>query len=70
MIKNYLVSNILQEEIMAYPEWVEKYRKSGTNISCIHLKYIQYLKINNSWVPSEISGKTQKLLDKLQIHIT
>ncbi len=35
-----------------------------------HLKYIQHLKINNSWVSGEISGKTQKLLDKLQIHIT
>ena len=36
----------------------------------IHLKYIQRLKINNSWVSGEISSKTQKLLDKLQIHIT
>ena len=36
----------------------------------IHLKYIQRLKINNSWVTGEISGKTQKLLDKLDIHIT
>ena len=35
-----------------------------------HLKYIQRLKKNNSWVSGEISGKTQKLLDKLQIHIT
>ena len=35
-----------------------------------HLKYIQRLKINNSWVSGEISSKTQKLLDKLQIHVT
>ncbi|KWW26639.1 MAG: Uncharacterized protein AUK63_2565 [bacterium P3] len=35
-----------------------------------HLKYIQRLKINNSWVSAEISGKTQKLLDKLNVHIT
>ena len=35
----------------------------------IHLKYIQCIKINSSWVPGEISGKTQKLLDALDIHI-
>ena len=35
-----------------------------------HLKYIQRIKINNSWVTGEISGKTQKLLDKLNVHIT
>ena len=36
----------------------------------IHLKYIQRIKINNSWVTAEISGKTQKLLDALDLHIT
>lgn len=35
-----------------------------------HLKYIHYLKIDDSWVVSEISQKTQKLLDKLKLHIT
>ena len=35
-----------------------------------HLKYIHRLKINNSWVTGEISGKTQKLLDALNVHIT
>lgn len=35
-----------------------------------HLKYISYLKIGDSWVVSEISGKTQKILEKLKIHIT
>ena len=35
-----------------------------------HLKYIQCIKINNSWVTCEISGKSQKLLNKLNIHIT
>ena len=35
----------------------------------IHLKYIQRIKINSSWVSGEISGKTQKLLDALDIHI-
>ena len=36
----------------------------------MHLKYIQRLKINGFWVTGEISGKTQKLLDALDIHIT
>ena len=36
----------------------------------IHLKYIHAVKINSSWVTGEISGKTQKLLDALKIHIT
>ena len=36
----------------------------------IHLKYIQRIKINSSWVTGEISGKTQKLLDSLNVHIT
>ena len=35
-----------------------------------HLKYILRIKINGSWVTGEISGKTQKLLDKLDLHIT
>ena len=36
----------------------------------IHLKYIHAVKMNSSWVTGEISGKTQKLLDALKIHIT
>ena len=35
-----------------------------------HLKYIQTLKINNSWVLSEISSKTQKFLDAMSLPIT
>lgn len=35
-----------------------------------HLKYIHVLKIKNSWVLSEISGKTQKFLDALSLPIT
>lgn len=35
-----------------------------------HLKYIHTVNVNNSWVTGEISTKTQKLLDALQIHIT
>ena len=33
-----------------------------------HLKYLR--RKNNSRVTGEISGKTQKLLDKLNVHIT
>ena len=35
----------------------------------VHLKYIHKIKIKNSWVLSEISGKTQKLLDALALSI-
>ena len=34
-----------------------------------HLKYIHRIKINNTWVLSEISGKTKALLNKLMIDI-
>ena len=34
-----------------------------------HLKYIYKIKIKSSWVLSEISGKTQKLLDALCLPI-
>ena len=36
----------------------------------IHLKYIQRIKINSSWITGEISLKTQNLLDSIDIHIT
>ena len=36
----------------------------------IHLKYIHAVKANSSWAVGEISGKTQKLLDRLNLHIT
>ena len=35
-----------------------------------HLKFIHYLKINNSWSVSEIPAKTQELLDSLELPIT
>lgn len=35
-----------------------------------HLKYIHKVKVNNSWLTSEISGKTIKLLTSLDLHIT
>ena len=34
-----------------------------------HLKYIHKINMKNSWVLSEISGKTQKLLDALSLSI-
>ena len=36
----------------------------------IHLKYIRRVKVNSSWITGEISGKTQKLLDSLNVYIT
>jgi len=36
----------------------------------MHLKYIQRIKINGSWVTGEISGKTQKLFDAIGLDIT
>ena len=36
----------------------------------IHLKYIHAVKTTSSWAVGEISGKSQKLLDKLNLHIT
>lgn len=36
----------------------------------MYLKYIHAVKSNNSWVVGEITTKTQKLLDKLNLHIT
>ena len=33
---------IREAKNMAYPEWVEKYRQKGTNISCIRGKYYLY----------------------------
>ena len=35
----------------------------------VHLKYIHKIKIKNAWVLSEISGKTQKLLNALGVSI-
>ena len=36
----------------------------------MHLAEIKKVKINDSWHTAEITGKTQKLIDKLGIHIT
>jgi len=36
----------------------------------LHLAEIKKVKINESWHTAEITGKTQKLIDKLNIHIT
>ena len=40
---------------MAYPEWVEKYRQKGTNISCMYVR-------KEALVSSQIEG-TQCTLD-------
>ena len=36
----------------------------------VHLKYIYKIKTGNTWASSEISDKTQKLLDKLGLSVT
>ena len=54
-------------ELLKSADLLSKY---SVNDFIIHLKYIQRIKVNNLWLPGEISGKTQKLLDLLNIHIT
>ena len=44
-------------EIMAYPEWVEKQRRPGTNISCIRGKYYLY-EVTSVW--NKEKGRAQK----------
>ncbi len=38
----------MEEIIMAYPEWVEKQRRPGTNINCIRGKYYLY-EVSSRW---------------------
>ena len=42
---------------MAYPEWVEKHKKPGTNISCIRGKYYLY-EVTSVW--NKEKGRAQK----------
>ena len=51
---------------MAYPEWVEKYRKSGTNISCIRGKYYLY-EVSSKWDSQKkrAQKKTGKYLGRI-----
>jgi len=62
---NY-VSLMLVYEIYARLKAEDILGKYSVHDFIIHLKYIQHLKINGSWVTGEISGKTQKLLDAFE----
>ena len=64
------ISLMLVYEIYSRLKSADLLSKYSVQDFIVHLKYIQRLKINNSWVTGEISGKTQKLLDALAIHIT
>ena len=52
---------------MAYPEWVEKQRRSGTNISCIRGKYYLY-EATSVW--NREKGRAQKKTGKYLGRIT
>lgn len=64
------ISLMLVYEIYHRLKNAELLEKYSVQDFITHLKYIHRLKINNSWVTGEISTKTQKLLDALDIHIT
>ena len=63
------ISLMLVYEIYSRLKTADILGKYSVHDFIIHLKYIQRIKINSSWVTGEISGKTQKLLDALDIHI-
>jgi len=63
------ISLMLVYEIYARLKAADILGKYSVHDFIVHLKYIQRIKINSSWVIGEISGKTQKLLDALDIHI-
>jgi len=63
------ISLMLVYEIYARVKAADLLAKYSVHDFVIHLKYIQRIKINSSWVTGEISGKTQKLLNALDIHI-
>lgn len=52
---------------MAYPEWVEKYRRKGTNISCIKGKYYLY-ECTSKYDPKK--KRSQKITTKYLGRIT
>lgn len=52
---------------MAYPEWVEKYRRKGTNISCIKGKYYLY-ECTSKYNPEK--KRSQKITTKYLGRIT
>jgi len=51
---------------MAYPDWVEKFRKPGTNITCIRGKYYLY-EVTSKWDPEKkrAQKKTGKYLGRI-----
>ena len=63
------ISLMLVYEIYSRLKTADILGKFSVQDFIIHLKYIQRIKINSSWVTGEISAKTQKLLDALDIHI-
>ena len=52
---------------MAYPEWVEKQRRPGTNISCIRGKYYLY-EASSVW--DKEKGRARKVTGKYLGRIT
>ena len=51
---------------MAYPDWVEKFRRPGTNITCIRGKYYLY-EVTSKWDPEKkrAQKKTGKYLGRI-----
>ena len=64
------ISLMLVYAVYARLKSAELLSKYSVSDFLIHLKYVHAVKMNSSWVTGEISGKTQKLLDALRIHIT
>jgi len=52
---------------VTYPDWVEKHRQKGTNISCINGKYYLYA-VSSKW--NKEKGRAQKKTDKYLGRIT
>ena len=64
------ISLMLVYEIYAKLREAKLLSKYSVRDFIIHLKYIQRIKVNSSWITGEISLKTQKLLDSIDFHIT
>ena len=64
------ISLMLVYEIYAKLREAKLLSKYSVRDFIIHLKYIQCIKVNSSWITGEISLKTQKLLDSIDVHIT
>lgn len=64
------ISLLLVYELYAKLKAADLLSKFSVQDFIFHLKYILRIQTNNSWVTGEISSKTQKLLDLIDIHIT